>query len=152
MLDIASLKEFLTVSAAAVGAVLGIMNTWNAISNKRLRLYVRPSRSISVPDGISGLAIEVINMSSFPVTISEVGLTKGSNKINKTGRYAIVNPIIIDGKPWPRRLEPRESVSVYSQAILGHDIGKAYAKTSCDEVRYGDSPALKQMRYKARSR
>ena len=150
MLDLSALKEFLTVSAAGVGAVLGIMNTWNAISNKRVRLRVRPSRSISIPDGVSGVAIDVVNMSSFPVTITEVGFTKGGNKINRIGRYAIVNPIIIDGKPWPRRLDSRESVSAYSQHPVGQDIGKAYAKTSCGEVRYGDSPALRQMRSEAR--
>lgn len=151
-INLPSLKEFLTISAAAVGAVLGIMNTWNAISNKRLRLIVRPSRSISVPYGTLGLAIEVINMSAFPVTVSEVGLTKGSNKIGNNGRYAIINPMIIDDKPWPRRLESRESVTVYSQDQLGPDAGRAYVTTACGETRYGDSPALRRMCYEARHR
>jgi hypothetical protein len=55
-------------------------------------------------------------------------------------------PFVVDNKPWPRRLEPRESVTVY---FLGNykfprNLGRAYATTDCDVQRFGDSPALQK--------
>ncbi|WP_112662188.1 hypothetical protein [Microvirga flavescens] len=94
-------------------------------------------------------AIEVLNSSNFALTVDEVGFTLNGNTIKKGERAAITKPIIIDGKPWPRRLEARESVSLYFYLPDPSDpIGWAYARTACGEVRYGDSPALKQLRAK----
>jgi hypothetical protein len=151
MIEFSSLKDFLTISAAAVGAVLGIMNTWNAINQKRLKLKICPCHTIAVPHGTQGFSIEVLNISSFPVTIIEVGLTNKSNDARKGDRYPILHPIIIDNKPWPRRLEPRETVSLHSETPNHKNIGIAYARTACGEYRYGDSPALKQIRKEVRS-
>jgi hypothetical protein len=147
-------KDFITFGAALLGAALGIMNTWNAISQRRLRLRVRPAHAISMPHGTKAFSIEVINLSAFPVTITEVGfaLKKG---IKKSRRFAVVQPIVIDGGPWPRRLEPRAAVTAYcdpSTLSGAEPIGKAYAQTSCDEVAYGDSPALEQLRQQVRGR
>lgn len=150
MIEFSTLKDFLTTGAASVGAVLGIMNTWNAISQKRLKLRVTPCHALTVPHGEWGFSIEVLNLSTFPVTIIEVGLTTDSLIANKGDRLPIMNPIIVDNKPWPRRLEPRESVSLYAEIPRYKNMGQAYARTACGEFRYGDSPALKQIRDAAR--
>ncbi|WP_125900957.1 hypothetical protein [Methylobacterium indicum] len=148
-------KDFITLGAALLGAGLGIMNTWNTINARRVRLRVRPADAISVPQGNRMFSIEVVNLSTFPVTITEVGLTDGPKNIDKGARFVIGNPILIDGKPWPRRLEVRESVSAYFDprqlAGQGISIGRAFARTSCGEVAYGTSPALEQLRTELRA-
>jgi len=149
MTDWGSLKEFLTIGAAVLGAGLGIMNTWQAMSQRWLRLRIRPCHAIAVPHGDDGFSIEIINLSTFSVTINEVGFTDDSQSIKCTGRFAITAPMLIDGKPWPRRLNSREAVSVFftpPSYLRGRKIGKAYARTACGDVRYGDSPALQQLR------
>lgn len=142
---------YITLAVALLGAVLGIMNTWNNISQRRLRLRVRPAHAFGVGVGPKGptFGIEVINQSAFAVTIVEAGFIFGKGHGKSPARGAIV-PYMIDGGSWPRRLEPREAVSLYcypeSLPRDGRPIGKAYAKTACDEIVRGDSPALAQLR------
>src|SRR5258708_2751573 len=106
-MDIGALpwKDIITIGLASVCAVLGIMNTWNALSQRRVRLVVRPTYALD-PNGLRSpkLSISVTNHSSFPITINEVGYT-GSKGARRGRRVAILQPQVIDGKPWPRRLE-----------------------------------------------
>lgn len=142
---------YITLAAAMLGAVLGVMNTWNSMSQRRLRLKVRPARAIGI--GLSrdapDFSIEVLNLSSFAVTVTEVGIIFGKSRGKSPARGAVA-PYMTDGGTWPRRLEPREAVSVYlfttSLPQDGRPLGKAYAKTACDEIVRGDSPALRQLR------
>jgi hypothetical protein len=39
-------KDMTTIALAALGAGLGVMNTWNALSQRRVRLVVRPTYAI----------------------------------------------------------------------------------------------------------
>ena len=108
-------KDVVTMSVALVGAVLGVMNTWNAMDQKRVRLRVSPRVAVPVIDGEFGKTmgcIEVINLSSFPVSIHEVGFTLRRNS-RKGNRLTIVQPITNDGRPLARRLESRQSVTAY---------------------------------------
>lgn len=156
VMDLDSLpwKDIFTVGAAGVGAVLGVMNTWHSMNQRRVRLRVRPAYGIAYPVGQPMLSIEVVNLSSFAVTVTEVGFSSGRHHPSKSERLAVVTPVLIDGKPWPRRLEPREAVSAYCDPTevneRGDRVGRAYARTSCGEWRTGDSPALKQVRRELR--
>lgn len=138
-------KEVLTLSVALLGAALGIMNTWHAISQRRVRLCVKPAYAIGVPNGEISFSIEVVNLSSFPVTLAEVGFAMRGGK-----RLAVTQPFFVDGGPWPRRLESREAMSAYFDpaeiAVHRQPIGKAYTRTTCGEIAYGSSPALRQLR------
>jgi hypothetical protein len=115
--------QAVTLSVAVLGAVLGIINTWHGLDKSRLKLKVTPAHAIPVGgvDPMLTFCIEVTNLSTFPVTICDVGVFyKGTDK-----RWSIIHPVLIDRGPWPRRLEPRSSVSVYSQSpdsALGHKI------------------------------
>jgi len=82
-LDVLPWKDYLTIAAALLGAVLGVMNTWNAIDQRRVRLRVRPSHAITVPDGALKFCVEVLNLSAFAVTITEVGFSLGGNGVRK---------------------------------------------------------------------
>lgn len=149
MIELSALpwKDFITVGAAVLGAGLGIMNTWHSLNARRVRLRVRPAHAIMVPGGQRMFSIEVINLSMFAVTVAEVGFTLDGRRIGRGKRAAVSMPIVLDGKEWPRRLEARQSVSLYFELPdEPQRISKAYARTSCGEVRYGDSPALRQIR------
>lgn len=137
-----------TFAIAVLGAVLGVINTWNQLSKNHVRLRVRPKQAQIVNQyGMSAprLCIEVTNLSSFAVTVDDVGLV---NESIKNPRVAVLHPILLDNKPWPRRLESRESVTVHldDDVFCGGELARmthAYASTQCGETRYGTSPALK---------
>jgi hypothetical protein len=148
------LKDVITISIAAIGAVLGIVNTWHALDQRRVRLRVVPKIAHMVMGGDFGGpmgCIEVVNLSAFPISISEIGFTIDGDP-RKHRRLAILEPITPDRQPLARTLEPRHAVTGYfdlSHIVPG--IQKAYVRTECDEVAYGASPALKQIREAARA-
>lgn len=145
-----------------LGAVLGIINTWHKISCNTVKLKVIPKLAFmlggagtvtvdknidKIPHPIaerpSRLCIEIINLSSFPVTISDVGF----GNVTKV-RHTLCNAELSPGKKWPCRLESREAVVVYAGFGVHLDAEvvtypKAYASTDCGAVHYGTSPAFK---------
>ncbi len=145
-----SVVESITLAIAVLGAVLGIINTWQALDRSRVKLRVRPMQAIPVgaADPRFTFCIEVTNLSAFAVTVHDVGVFyKGTQN-----RGAYGNPVLLDGKPWPRRLEPRSSVTVYGQPPTrksGHPIKCAYARTECGVTQTGTSPALKALNHDA---
>ncbi|MEZ2346875.1 hypothetical protein [Terriglobus sp. RCC_193] len=155
-------KDGITLALGTLGAVLGVINTWNAINQRRVKLRVVPKTAYFARDRNAYLVhrdgmdsgemgcIEVINLSSFPVPIQEIGFTI-NGKIGKNPRQAVLQPITIDHQPFARILQPHQSVTGYFDcARLSADIGRAYARTDSDEVAYGSSPALRYLRQRAR--
>jgi hypothetical protein len=141
------LKDLVTIALASVGAVLGVLNLWRAFDRDRPKLRVTFNHAIPVggADPRIRYSIEVINLSTFALTITEVGvLLRGTKK-----RGAIVRPVLLDGGDWPRRLEPRSAVSalLLAQAFdkETNDIRCAYAMTSCGSMFTGHSQALRQV-------
>lgn len=91
------------------------------------------------------LCFDVLNLSTFPMTITEVGVRyRWSNM-----RGPVVLPIITDGKEFPRKLEPRTSFSAYAQpgALKNQErrIRCAYVKTDCGLLFEASSPAFREM-------
>jgi hypothetical protein len=136
----------ITLSIAVLGAVLGVINTWHAIDRSRVKLKVLPAHAIPMRGADPRLAfcIEVTNLSAFAVTIYDVGVFyRGTKK-----RGSFIQPVFIDGGTWPRRLEPRTSVTAYGQrpeSSPNQRIKFAYARTQCGITKTGSSPALKQI-------
>src|SRR3546814_11210717 len=81
-----SWQEALTLGIAALGAFLGVMNTWQAINRDRVRLRVRPLSVMAIATGDQGYGIEVVNLSSFPVTVEEVGFTLNRSEESRVGK------------------------------------------------------------------
>jgi hypothetical protein len=96
-------KDVLTIGAASVGAVLGVMNTWDAMNQRRVRLRVTPAFVMTTQGDPLGVSIEVINLSAFPLTVAEIGFSAGGGR-----RIPIQAPKFLDNKPLPRRLESRD--------------------------------------------
>ena len=138
---------------AAVGAVLGLYNLAALLWRDRIKLKVLPEVHTNTfpPIGpfrdveeLIGLSIEVTNLSTFPITVSAVGLRHGR-------RGSIIEYAkSLDGQRSdapPRRLAPRESMRVYySPGLRRHpelkEVKSAFAMTACGAVRFGRSPAL----------
>ena len=142
----ASALEIITFSIAVLGAALGVINTLHNLDKSRVKLKVTPVHAIPVGgmDESLRFGIQITNLSSFPLTISDAGVFFTGTK----SRGSIIDPVFSDGGGWPKKLEPRTSVSVYSQtpeAPSGHKIKCAYAFTECGEVCTGNSKALKQI-------
>lgn len=140
-----SITEAITFAIAVLGAVLGIINTWQALDKSRVKMRVRPKHAIPVgrADPRLTFCIEITNLSAFAITVEETGVFyKGTNS-----RGAYTQPVLIDGLPWPRRLEPRSSVTIYGQPPEGKNdrLKCAYARTACGVTRTGTSPAFKQL-------
>jgi hypothetical protein len=138
--------ELITLPLAVLGAVLGVINTWRGLERDRVKLRVVPKIAYPATPGLDPrprLCIEVTNLSTFPVTISEVGfLQRGTDH-----RMALLQPILPDGGPFPRRLEARHGFTAYfapgAEARDGFEnVTKAYARTECGEWRHGKSKAL----------
>ncbi len=144
--------QMVKLSIAVLGAVLGIINTWYNLDKARVKLKVTLAHAIPVGgvDERLKFCVQITNLSAFPLTISEAGVFfKGTDS-----KGSIVNPVFANGGDWPKKLEPRTSVSVYSQipeAPVGHKIKCAYAITQCGEVCTGTSGALKQIANKQKS-
>jgi hypothetical protein len=139
-----ALKDVITIGAASVGAVLGVMNTWNAMNQRRVRLRVTPVFVTTTEVDPLGVAIEVINLSTFPLTVAEVGFSAGGDR-----RVPVQAPQFSDNKSLPRRVESREAISaMFGPAGFnpppGVKLGHAYARTACGRTIYGSSPAGRQ--------
>lgn len=138
--------EAATLAMAVLGAVLGLINTWHQIDRTRVKLRIVPMLAIPYGgvDKQLTFCIEITNLSAFAVTVKEAGVFyKGINS-----RSVCTRPVLIDHGPWPRRLESRESVTVYGQrpsAKPGHPLKCAYARTACGVVRMGSSPAFRKL-------
>lgn len=138
-------ESSVTFALGTLGSVLGVMNTWRAISKDRVRLKVVPKSVIPVggADPEINIGVEVLNLSSFSLSIEEVGFVlKRTSK-----RLAIINPITAKNTQPPFKLEPRSSITIYGklhpEKMKG--IVSAYARTSCGHDKRGNSPALRSL-------
>jgi hypothetical protein len=147
-----SYVQGITLAIALLGAVLGVVNTWRAIDATRLKVKVVPGyvHFVGVGDASVGFYVAVTNLSSFPITVDNVGfLYRGTKE-----RGVLVRYTLSDGGKLPRRLEPRSSVSVYCDipdSLRGHPVKCAYALTACGVTCTGTSKALKKVVEKPRT-
>jgi len=144
---------------------LGIYNFWIERSKRKVKVLVKPKSVISrlrdTETGAAGVltsinefctepldsyfAIEIVNLSTFPVTIDNVGF----EIIKNDKRMSLVQPILMDDGKWPRRLDQREAVTVYGSLpyLLNASgtckIKNAFIETSCGTICRGTSGALK---------
>ncbi len=154
--------ELLILSIAMLGVALGVLNLWQWLPSQRVRLRVIPKIAFDIDPGryysdrwnkyVARLhengdpkrwMIEVVNLSTFPITIDEIGFSDRT----PDGTFSMVDPEISRGKTWPVRLEPREKAILYStDGVLLPPLvwanPYAYAKTDCGCCFYGRSPIL----------
>lgn len=129
----------ITLAIAVLGAALGILNTWNSINDRRVRIRVVPKGSLA--PGFSGMAIEVVNLSAFPITISEIGFTIGRSQGTLPRRAPIPAQMFVDGTAVPIKLDRHASFSGtfrkprYRKGLCPDDIrGHQLWQKSCAET------------------
>lgn len=164
--------ELVTLITAIVGAATGILGTvlggittWDMLRKNTVRLRIVPKLTHVIDNSIAlnatrsneltqqlieagaplRLSVEVVNLSAFAVTVSEIGFGQADEQ-----RYILTEAELSPpGKTWPIRLEPREAVTAYGGVGVGIDpcaIKKpvAFALTDCGFVAYGTSPIFEQ--------
>lgn len=164
--------ELLILCVALLGVVLSVINLLQLLPSRRVRLRVTPKIAFDIETGgryyssewnkyVARLQengdrkrwlIEVINLSTFPITIDEIGFSDQT----VDGTFAMVDPEISRGKTWPVRLEPREKAMFYSTDTDGTLLPPpvwsnphAYVKTDCGCCFYGKSPILSEAKQKS---
>lgn len=140
------MDEF-TLGVALLGAILGILNTWHDINQARVRLSVFPSMAYATHDRRWRLCIGVVNRSAFPVTIAQVGFTMEGTR----EQMATIQPDIIDGGKFPRRLEAHDAFTVYLDPTVheGADFqrtSRAYARTTTGHEVYSGKKAVRHLK------
>jgi hypothetical protein len=143
----ADTKAYISLGVAVCGLTLGIINFLKSWDKDRIKIKVTPQHAIPVGSADPSIvcSIEILNLSSFPITISQVGFLYFGTK----DKGMITNIVTFDQGKFPRRLESRESFSVYVDAEpffgSGKKVKSVYAATSCGIVQKGNSKALKQL-------
>ena len=124
---------YITLFIAVLGAILGIVNTWLAISRSRVLLSLSftssaPQNARQMPPEY--LNIEVVNLSAFPVTVREIGLLADNGRLRvPCGNESLLWDVLV-----PRKLDSRESANfVYPIRHLNHSLSYdgIYAATAC---------------------
>jgi hypothetical protein len=157
--------DLLIFTIALLGVVLGLVNLWYSREARRVRLRVIPKLAYDVEGGryttsewnkyaqrlqddsaAKRWTIEVINLSSFGLTIDEVGFSDQT----VDGTFAMMNPEISRKRTWPVRLRPHEKAIFYSTdgVLLPPPVWAnpyAYVKTDCGQCVYGKSPVLEHV-------
>jgi hypothetical protein len=123
-----------------------VLNTWRGILKDRAKLKVKPQAWFS-GDRRSGLCIDVINLSAFDLTVSQVGLA-----VDRKTR--IVFPFHSVGEKPPILIKPRARVCFYVKPGSLHNadmlkVRGAVVITACGNIFRGNSPALKSFVIKA---
>lgn len=126
-----------------LGAVLGVLNTWRAILRDRVRVKVTPVWYHHVESGTEGMGVEIINLSSFEITVSHVGFTMRGGEEH----LALLNGTLTMER-LPQRMKPltRFTARVGSDTLQNPkfaEVRKAYAKTDCGRTFTGSSEALR---------
>jgi hypothetical protein len=164
-IDLTFVTAIIGAVTGLVGTILGIIAVWDQLSKNRVRLRVVPRLSWPIDaqhritfhraptsrerERLNGrppdqVCIEVVNLSTFAVTISEITIGR-----NGQARAAIVGLQLSRGKTMPVRLESREAVEAYVNisAVEHHDAlnaGFVCVKTDCGTVVHGTSPLFRQ--------
>lgn len=117
----AEIIKYITIIIAVIGAVLGVLNTWQNYRKEQIKLIVNPSNinvhymnSNEMVDELK-IGIEVVNISSFPVTLVQLGFAKFYRFTNKLkGSKSIpLHFKNFENKKLPHRLDSLDSVTFY---------------------------------------
>lgn len=139
--------QLATFGIACVGAVLGILNTWRNFRSEKVRLRVRPQHVIIPNDNRDFLGIQVTNLGSPSIAITDVGIVLRGKK------RATVATVLYSGfadGDLPKTLATREASQfiVPNTALASLRLEKprkVYVKTACGEQFQGSSGAFKQI-------
>jgi hypothetical protein len=139
-----------TVSMAlgAAGTLVTVLTYQNTIKRQKVKLTVTPAPGKTYPQGDPCVCVEVVNLSAFPITITDIGLNR---RDSSRYSYSFLGVALTNGQRLPHRLESREAISaVFPATVVDINMAtNAFATTSCGHRQEGDSPAWKQLTERA---
>jgi hypothetical protein len=140
-----TLIEALTLALAVIGAVLGVINTVHALWKDRVRLKVTLCWWIG--ESSKGLGVEVVNLSGFEITISQLYIPLPRKEKFVTSEFFL---------DLPKRLEPRAAYTFRAgESAFQHPgcpkRGRVAVVTACGvmrltnyaDLRYDNLPSAK---------
>ncbi|WP_321887250.1 MULTISPECIES: hypothetical protein [Paraburkholderia] len=138
----------MTSVATTINIMLGVFNAVVLIRSRRVSLLVVPTIPLQGPARAEDrdtyeMRIQVVNLSVFPVYITEVGLKP------RDGNDPPIKYVSPQGLSFPFELKPRESVRLLpaERDFMRVSAGRfrcAYARTACGRTRTGTSPSLQE--------
>jgi hypothetical protein len=136
-------KDVVALVMAAVGAVLGILNSWRMFDRDRVRIKVVPRKYVT-SNGDRGLCVDVINLGYVAVTVTQLVIDLRKQR----GHMFWFTPGFYESAKLPYRLEPRASITVYVSPAAAQNPEiregrRVIAKTACGRIFYGQSPAFR---------
>lgn len=155
------IKDWITGGTAVTGAVLGVFNLWRQMSTDRVKLRVTPALvvgqgpthvftnssvtidPVNAPEYVQ-LSVEVLNLSTFPVTIDEVGMTTHSS-----ARMVFAGAHTSKNESLPLRLESRQAITLYTKPYLTSEFSRGnevFAETVCGHRQVGSSIAVESLK------
>lgn len=144
--DTKAVFEVVTFAIALLGAVLGVYNAWRNWIQDRVRLRVKTSWGRGA-GAHEAFVIEVINLSSFPLTITHIGF----DLIGTDYHAQILIPQFTRSETLPVRLESRTSVTaIHPFAKAPADgwevVRNVYVLTACGLKRRSNGRLFDQYR------
>jgi len=126
----------------ATTTIWNIVNAFRQWLSSRVRLSVRcyPLALIQPGNSINEyVCVEIVNLSSFPVTIKEVAFELHGSRPKRVG---ISGGACLNGKQLPLRIDPRDSVQVCYPNLSAASTAiqqsrRVIVETACHEVRFG---------------
>lgn len=115
-------REDFTLAVAALGAVLGLLNTWRAFAKDRPRLRVNVKAWLN-SYGDSGFCIEIANTGFAPVSVAQVGVLLSRPR----GQIFLFAPYGIGVQSFPHALGAGESMTVYAPPATDEHPALVYA-------------------------
>ncbi len=142
-MDFSDISTRCAFALGLLGSVLGIMATWRQMAADRVRLRV--DALIALQDGETRLAVRVVNLSAFAVTIQTIGFA------GRRGHRFHFHADALGGETLPHRLEARTELTVLvpSDATDNPDfqaVRRPEARTACGECRAGPASGVEAYR------
>lgn len=131
--DIVVYSALVGLGTGCIGTALGVLNYWHSVDASRLKLKVNALRTRVAKD--EGVAIEVVNLSQFAVTVEEVGF----GGTDQRARHLVWRNWLGYAVQLPLRMEPRTSALFLFPAGFERDkwfrtVRYAYVRTACGRL------------------
>ena len=141
-MNLPSLQTIITVALGAIGTTLGVVNFIRDIMSSRVRLRIRcyPFAILQPGNILDNIGcVEVVNLSSFPVTLKEVAFEP---RVRQSGRFTVRNDGCLNDKRLPVRIDPRDSVQIIykdknSLETMVKQSRRVIAETACGKICFG---------------
>lgn len=143
-----NISEIITIIIASVGLILGVLNTIMLYLKDRIRLKVNPYKLNIEAHNHQEIecffAVEIVNLSKFPIKIESIYLVFKKNKKHYLLRR-LLN--VVNNQPYiPVVINSKDSVKLFSpELLIDEEVKEVLVKTSSGHTFKGSAPFLKSL-------